>query len=802
MMIQIGSFWFAKHDEHHAINSTCSLNANDVHIPMNDDLLKNHRVGINAVNTNNCEKQMVAITSLISKKSEALKKAENNKINKSDTVKFFTKSNYETVKLHKCSICNLIFHKQSDAYSHLFDIHKRYDVKSLIEDIVAKKIKNPKTAEPNRIENLNSIACYDCLICNKTFMFRENLENHLMQDHLIMAGFKNFFKERIVYPKKIIKTIRRTTIDDFTNLNNNKKKSIPKTGAMENNVESIALPPKPITVNELSPAEAVDLLSVNPLCPGQSNCDKNSVINSTSTGVTVTTDSQPSIEEKTDQMTFESDPVESVQANSMDLVSSIKKEIEMDEPAPSQLIAESNPVKLENINDSDDSIIISENISPVRNLRKRNQPKRIEFRQSKIIKKEIICNEEQMVSNLSKICILCNENVNSNEYSNHIKNIHKEYNPKLKLKNLTNDEINVIKNQHSKTMKCINIDSITSSEVNYITNESYQCLVCGEILPNLLESQNHVDDLHDCFGQYENVIKKIMETGSFNEGEGIRDSSNEFHQQLNSLNKKEIDECMDVVSNEKPLENISNSIVEDEFTEISNRIPNEIINSKYKKPHQCEICQKIISNLWNAYTHAFVQHEEISNFTSCIQLYNGDPKLIDYDEQYKLYRKDHENVARRYKCIKCDILLSQKRSTFKHCNKFHPESDQSELFEEFEIFLNDLNQINSNIDDCKKPHQCTICNNVFCDLWNALAHVRCNHKNWPNFESHVKLFDGVITGFPKRYLAVKKDNIKYKCKLCSKIFQISNATRHVRAVHRGVNPTNMLEKITTISENS
>lgn len=411
-------------------------------------------------------------------------------------------------------------------------------------------------------------------------------------------------------------------------------------------------------------------------------------------------------------------PLATIQSINSNILVPIKDEIDIDETILTQANAEANPDDMINENTTSDN-----SNSAVKRKKSLGNCDAIS-NTAKLIKKEQFSDEED-----SLICEICNQNVTSDDYVLHVQEMHREH-----VTNLIYDDTN-----YNQTIE--NNNKTNASDNNIENDESYQCLVCGEILPNLFESQNHIDEMHDITDGYKNYVEKYNDLP--NES-NLLDKTQTNPKAFNEI-KKDQNEELSIVIKEEPSTSSNNSL-----TMISN-------STKYKSPHQCEKCKKIMFNLWNAYAHVYVNHKEIIDFRSRVKLYTGDSSMIDYREKYNLGLKDHENMARRYKCIKCDIVISEKTQKAIHARNVHLANDPSTIFEEFQICVNDPIKINENIIACKKPHQCKICNDIHCDLWNAIAHVCVKHKKYPNFESHVKLYEGDVVGFYVRYVPIKNN---------------------------------------------
>lgn len=140
--------------------------------------------------------------------------------------------------------------------------------------------------------------------------------------------------------------------------------------------------------------------------------------------------------------------------------------------------------------------------------------------------------------------------------------------------------------------------------------------------------------------------------------------------------------------------------------------------SRWNRPHECMICNKVLTSSMNAYVHLKVYHKIYDNYKTFARV-EGAATSAD-------------NLP--HKCLICNQLLLDLREAYKHIRKKHPSntvlSQQVEVanVDPSECKIDEGMEVDPDPDGADKPHKCTICNTVFIKLTKARRHLKAHHK--------------------------------------------------------------------------
>lgn len=219
-------------------------------------------------------------------------------------------------------------------------------------------------------------------------------------------------------------------------------------------------------------------------------------------------------------------------------------------------------------------------------------------------------------------CVVCNRifNQSSNAYS-HVRSLHKDHDPLKSVKKLFNEHILVSEsNGPEEGDRAIFLDDMMTYTIDVDDeldssdiDSPHQCLVCDEILSDFNESQNHVKQAHFINGGCENFVRVFAQNAAFTEGDEEQSSqvSSQEITQIDSIEALNVDEDE---GRDESVEIHEQLEIGEAVNEVPEAFPPNLM------PHQCMICNKILSTLGNAYQHVKLLHKNRLDYKSCVRI--------------------------------------------------------------------------------------------------------------------------------------------------------------------------------------
>lgn len=272
------------------------------------------------------------------------------------------------------------------------------------------------------------------------------------------------------------------------------------------------------------------------------------------------------------------------------------------------------------------------------------------------------------------LCLICNEILESAESAHsHVEDVHSIEENVKRFVCLVETKAKCMLAESAKERK-------VATKRDFRT-KCFQCSICGDELPDVKAARSHMKYEHAVQG---NSLPPVKVKSSRPRASKGSDENGKSYTIIHSAGSRS--DAADV--------NLS------------------------RRPHQCMICMKVLSQSVNVYQHVQKYHKV----------------FINYRMFSRLVKTDATDDNDPHECLICNKISSNVEKVYKHIHKNHPTNkylasyvdvanvDPSECTSDEEM------EVGPDPEDEDKPHKCSMCNTIFSKLALARLHLEDYHK--------------------------------------------------------------------------